>query len=214
MRKFEFTDKYIKELEDDFMTKWLDDKFFDYDTLLDREERFEQDFEIYLDELREINLPQRATKGSAGYDFKAIEDINIPSMPRQFIDWFGSIEDKDTFKRDIMPIFNEDCLNPTMVRTGIRAYMNDGEVLKLYSRSSMPKKYKSILPNSVGIIDSDYIQAKNNGEIFLAFWNFSLETKIIKKGERIGQGVFSKYLVTDDDITNGKRSGGHGSTGE
>ena len=35
---------------------------------------------------------------------------------------------------------------------------------------------------------------------------------MIKKGEAIGQGVFMKYLVTDDDKAIGTRTGGFGST--
>ena len=38
-------------------------------------------------------------------------------------------------------------------------------------------------------------------------WRYSY-----KKGEAIGQAVFQKYLVTDDDKAEGERLGGFGST--
>ena len=42
--------------------------------------------------------------------------------------------------------------------------------------------------------------------------NFRDEDVLIKKGEVVGQGVFSKYLLVDDDNAQGKRTGGFGST--
>ena len=45
-----------------------------------------------------------------------------------------------------------------------------------------------------------------------AFFNFKAEDVEIKKGERIGQAIFQKYLVTDNDIAQGERTGGFGST--
>ena len=45
-----------------------------------------------------------------------------------------------------------------------------------------------------------------------AFFNIKDEDIVIKKGEAIGQAVFQKYLVTDDDKAEGERLGGFGST--
>ena len=45
-----------------------------------------------------------------------------------------------------------------------------------------------------------------------AFYNIKEEDVVIKKGEAIGQAIFQKYLVTDDDIAEGERLGGFGST--
>lgn len=136
---------------------------------------------------KEINLPVRKTKFSAGYDIEAAEDVIIPS-----------------FKKGI---------NPTLVKTGLKAYMQDDEVLMLYNRSSNPKKKGLILANSVGVIDKDYYGNKDNdGHIMFAFYNIKDEDIIIKKGEAIGQAVFQKYLVTDDDSAEGERTGGFGST--
>ena len=127
---------------------------------------------------KEINLPIRKTKYSAGYDIEAAEDVTIPS-----------------FKK------------------GIKAYMQDDEVLMLYNRSSNPKKKGLILANSVGVIDKDYYgNPDNDGHIMFAFFNIKEEDVVIKKGEAIGQGVFQKYFVTDDDMATGERLGGFGST--
>ena len=136
---------------------------------------------------KEINLPIRKTKYSAGYDIEAAEDCVIPAfVPGQ---------------------------KPTLVKTGLKAYMEDDEMLLLYNRSSNPKKKGLILANSVGVVDKDYYgNPDNDGHIMFAFFNIKDEDITIKKGEAIGQGVFSKYLVTDGDVALGERTGGFGST--
>lgn len=134
-----------------------------------------------------INLPVRKTKFAAGYDIEAAEDIVVPS-----------------FKKGMAPV---------LIPTGLKAYMEDDEVLYLYNRSSNPKKKGLILANSVGVVDKDYYgNPDNDGHIMFAFFNIKDEDITIKKGEAIGQGVFSKYLVTDDDVALGDRTGGFGST--
>ena len=138
---------------------------------------------------KNINLPVRKTKYSAGYDIECCEDIVVP----KFVS--GA--------------------EPTLVPTGIKAYMEDDEVLYLYNRSSNPKKKGLILANSVGVVDKDYYgNPDNDGNIMFAFYNIKDEDITIKKGEAIGQGVFSKYLVIDDDNVEGDRTGGFGSTDE
>jgi len=134
-----------------------------------------------------INLPVRSTKNSAGYDIEAAEDVIIPSFkPGQ---------------------------KPVLVKTGLKAYMQSDEVLILANRSSNPGKKGLILANSIGVVDSDYYgNPDNDGHIMFAFFNFKNEDIEIKKGERIGQGMFQKYLVTDNDIAGGERTGGFGST--
>ena len=133
---------------------------------------------------KDINLPVRKTKFSAGYDMEACEDTIVKK---------GNL--------------------PTLVPTGLKAYMGEDEVLFLYNRSSNPKKKGLILANSVGVVDSDYYgNPDNDGHIMFAFLNNRDEDIVIKKGEAIGQGVFSKYLVVDNDSAEGKREGGFGST--
>ena len=134
-----------------------------------------------------INLPIRKTKYSAGYDIEAAEDTLIPS-----------------FKKG---------MTPTLVKTGLKAYMQDDEMLLLYNRSSNPKKKGLILSNSVGVVDKDYYgNPDNDGHIMFAFYNIKDEDVIVKKGEAIGQAIFQKYLVTDNDVAEGERVGGFGST--
>jgi dUTP pyrophosphatase len=85
----------------------------------------------------------------------------------------------------------------------------------LYNRSSNPKKLGLVLANGVGVVDSDYYNnPSNEGEIGFLFYNTSSDTVIIKKGSKIGQGVFHKYLITDGDNAGGIREGGYGSTGK
>lgn len=134
-----------------------------------------------------INLPVRKTKYSAGYDIEAAEDTVIPS-----------------FKKG---------MKPTLVKTGIKAYMGEDEVLILANRSSNPGKKGLILANSIGVIDSDYYgNPDNDGHIMFAFYNIKDEDIEIKKGDAIGQGIFQKFLITDNDVSQGQRTGGFGST--
>ena len=136
---------------------------------------------------KNINLPVRKTKYSAGYDVEAAEDTVIPS-----------------FKKG---------MKPTLIKTGIKAYMADDEVLILANRSSNPGKKGLILANSIGVIDKDYYgNPDNDGHIMFAFFNIKEEDVEIKKGDCIGQAIFQKYLVADDDIAEGERMGGFGST--
>lgn len=105
-------------------------------------------------------------------------------------------------------------LKPTLVPTGIKAYMKDDEYLKVYNRSSNPMKTGLIVSNGVGIIDSDYYDNEDNeGHIFVQFINLGREPHIIKKGDKIAQGIFAKGLVADEDNFNDEeRKGGFGST--
>jgi len=134
----------------------------------------------------EFELPKRSTKYSAGYDFAIIEDLEIKP---------GEIK---------------------MGVTGIKAYMMDDEVLQLYPRSSLPRRHHLTIPNNVGIIDKDYYgNPDNDGAIFVSLWNFGTETVYLKKGERVAQGIFTKYLVSpkEEEVQN-TRNGGFGSTGK
>ena len=95
--------------------------------------------------------------------------------------------------------------------------MAEGEYLQLVSRSSGPIKKRIMMPNAVGIVDADYYNnPSNEGEIFFQFINFGVKDVVIKKGERIGQGIFLPYLLADGDDTTEKaqRQGGFGSTGQ
>ncbi len=136
--------------------------------------------EIY----QNLLLPKRATKGSAGYDFFAQEDMTI--QPGQQI----------------------------LIPTGIHVKMNVGWVLMLFPRSSLGFKYRLQLNNTVGIIDSDYYNAKNEGHMFIKLYNDSKENKevILKKGDAFAQGIFVPFGICEDDDASEERTGGMGST--
>lgn len=138
-------------------------------------------------ENQNINLPVRKTKYSAGYDVEAAEDCVIPPFQ------LGQ--------------------KPTLVKTGIKAYMPGDEYLMLCNRSSNPGKKGLVLANGVGIIDSDYYEnPDNDGAFMYAFYNYLDKEIEIKKGDVIGQAIFRKFLVADDDNAEGERVGGFGST--
>ena len=131
----------------------------------------------------EFKLPERSTKFSAGYDFLNPERVELEPHKIYY------------------------------VKTGIKADMEEDEVLILANRSSNPKKKKLVLINGIGIIDKDYYNNPDNeGEIAFAFMNISDETIVIESGEKLGQGMFVKYLITEDDRAEGVRNGGFGST--
>lgn len=137
---------------------------------------------------KNINLPVRKTKHSAGYDFEAAEDCVIPA-------------------------YNNGGTKPTLVKTGIKSYFGEDEYLALVNRSSNPMKKGLVLANSIGIIDCDYYEnPDNDGHIMFCFFNMSDKDVEIKKGDCIGQGIFQKFLKVDNDNADGERLGGYGST--
>ena len=142
-------------------------------------------FELVKGETNLDLLPKRSTQHSAGYDFVAAETITIDP---------GAIK---------------------LVPTNVKAYMQEGEVLYLYDRSSNPIKQGLVLMNSVGVIDSDYYNnPSNEGLMYGQFSNITKEPITVTAGTRIMQGVFSKYLTVDNDVAGGERTGGFGSTGK
>lgn len=136
-----------------------------------------------------INLPVRKTKNAAGYDIEAAEDTIVPAFkPGQ---------------------------KPTLVKTGLKAYCQPDEFYMLCNRSSNPGKRGLVMANSVGIIDSDYYENEDNdGHFMFAYYNFFDHDVEIKKGDCIGQAIFMKYLIVDNDEATGVRKGGFGSTGK
>ena len=129
-----------------------------------------------------IILPKRATKGSAGYDFFANDSFSLKAGQ--------SIK----------------------IPTGIRVQIDEGWVLKIYPRSSLGFKYRLSLDNTVGIIDSDYFNADNEGHIFIKITNCGDKPLTVEKGKAFAQGVFTPYGITVDDDVTEVRHGGFGST--
>lgn len=137
-------------------------------------------------ENKDIHLPVRKTKNSAGYDVEAASDIVI-----------------EPYKNG---------MKPTLIPTGLKAYCQDDEYYILVNRSSGPKK-GLVMANSIGIIDADYYgNESNDGHFYFQYWNFGDKPLEIKKGDVIGQVIFQKYLTVDDDNATGMRTGGFGST--
>lgn len=150
------------------------------------ENQFKQDLKNVLniedDHYSDIKLPLRATSGSAGYDFYAPIDFEL--KPGEII----------------------------KVPSGIRCKIDDGYVLQIYPRSSLGFKYQMALLNTVGIIDSDYYNADNEGHIIVGIVNRGDKVVSIKKGERFVQGIFYKYYLAEEQENNNVRHGGFGST--
>lgn len=170
----------------------------------------------------DINLPQRKTADSAGYDMEVVEDIVIPSyfnlymtMKEEYMrDGVGVLTSTPTFDLDSLAAITKRLkTKPTLVSTGMKCKLEPGTYLELSVRSSCPLKYWLILGNSVGIIDADYYNNPDNeGEIFFQMINLSPYNIQLHKGDIIGQGIIKPYLTTEDDNASGQRMGGFGST--
>ena len=174
----------------------------------------------------DAKLPEYATKGAAAADFFCAQEVTVPSMWKQ--GWgllkvasliFDCVINNKSAIKETDYEGSLDKLNtsmkPTLVHTGIKAQMNDDEVLEIYSRSSNFKKKGLILTNSVGVVDSDYFECPDNdGEIMFSFINLGLSDTTIKVGEAIGQGMFKKILRPEEGlcIKDADRQGGFGST--
>jgi dUTP pyrophosphatase len=158
-----------------------------------------------------LQLPKRATKGSAGYDFAAAKDTMIPSIWKVLSKNAGiqAMQNEEIVEE------NKDYLKSVLVPTGIKAYMPANEYLMLVNRSSNPMKNNLSLPNGVGIIDADYYNnEENEGEIFVQLINYGLEDYVIQKGDRIAQGIFMPYAMIDGEPNDlAERIGGFGSSG-
>lgn len=129
-----------------------------------------------------IKIPSRATKGSAGYDF--VSPIDFVLKPNEMI----------------------------KVPSGIRCKIDEGYVLEIYPRSSIGFKYQTMLANTVGIIDSDYYKALNEGHIIIALMNMGTKDLVIKAGDRFAQGLFKRFYLAEEEEVNKDRIGGFGST--
>ena len=141
-------------------------------------------FELVSTYTNQDLLPKRETAHAAGYDLKVAERTVI--APKEI----------------------------KLVPTGVKAYMQPGEVLYLYDRSSNPRKKGLVLINSVGVIDGDYYgNPGNEGHIFAQMQNIADQEVVLEEEDRIVQAVFSPFLLADNDEADGVRTGGFGSTG-
>lgn len=148
--------------------------------------RYNLDTGAHRIEYNDIKLPAQATKGSAGHDFFLPRDIIIP---------FGGY---------------------ITIATGIKANLEEDEVLMIYPRSGLSFKYGLSLANTVGVVDSDYSDSDNEGHIFVKLVNASPladgKDITLKKGDAFCQGIIQKYVVADGAGSTNIRNGGFGST--
>lgn len=147
-------------------------------------EQFKKDICDDKNLYEEYELPKRATSKSAGYDIKAILDVEIKH---------GEVK---------------------KIPTGIKVKLNDFEFLGIYVRSKMGTKYNLRMCNQVGIIDADYYNnISNEGHIWVFLQNEGEEDIIIKKGEHFVQGILQKFMICDnEEMITKTRVGGFGST--
>ena len=140
----------------------------------------------YAGKTPSLKLPERATVGSAGYDFYSPFDFTLKAG--------------ETIK---LPTF-------------IRCKIDDGWVLMMCPRSGLGFKFRLQLDNTIGIIDSDYYYSDNEGHIMIKLTNDSKEGKAleVKAGDAIAQGLFIPYGITMTDTVTAIRNGGFGSTSE
>lgn len=132
-----------------------------------------------------IQLPSRATSGSAGYDFRS--PVAFALSPGASI----------------------------KIPTGIRVRIEEGWWLGALPRSSLGFKYRLQLDNTMGVIDSDYYHSSNEGHIFIKVTNDGKNGKevFIEPGDAVAQAIFLPYGITYDDNVTSIRDGGFGSTG-
>lgn len=175
---------------------------------------------IYFEKVSKYNnwdlpMPERKTKYSAGYDFASAEDVVIPSYTHIVEVFKNGVATNDIISLNNMAKITKGLnLKPTLIPTGMKCHMEDGQFLELSVRSSLPLKHWIIMANGVGIIDADYYNNPDNeGHIYFQLINLSPFDIEITKGDIIGQGVIRNYLITDDDKAEGIRQGGFGSTG-
>ena len=134
---------------------------------------------------KDFSLPTRSTKNSAGYDFYAPYEFKVPAK------------------------------GTATIYTGVKVKIDPDYVLTLYPRSSLGIKFGIRLANTVGIIDADfYNNPDNDGHIMAKFVNDSDYDVKIKKGDRVFQGIFLKYGLSENGNTEDLRVGGVGSTGK
>lgn len=135
-------------------------------------EQFKKDVADDINLYNNIKLPKRDSDATAGYDIYLLNDIKLE--PNQII----------------------------KIPTGLKCKFEKDVVLLFIVRSSMGFKYNIRLCNQVGVIDSDYYNNPDNeGHMWLRIQNEGDKTVEFKQGEAIAQGIFLKYLTTDDDET-------------
>ena len=179
-----------------------------------------------------IEIPKASTKNSAGYDFIVAEEITIPAYEdlsalmtyasqatlgdifKSALEGGAGVESLTYTLDELAKLTKATGCKPTLVSTGLKCKMDDNEYLQIVARSSTPLKYWLVVANAPGVVDADYYNNPDNeGEIFVQIINFSPFAIKLNKGDKIAQGIVSRYYTVEDDVRNGERTGGFGSTG-
>lgn len=182
--------------------------------------QFHETSESYIKNEGLTQLPVRATRTSAGYDFFLKEDIHIPKVSLAYVGK-ESIDDSDNLLQTLAKIIKnpEDNfqvnIHQKLTWTDVSVELDDDKYLQLVVRSSVGSKLGIMLSNTVGVIDSDYFGNKQTGgNIGISLRNLSNEDLNLKKGERIAQGIICTYDKQENDVTETEREGGFGSSGK
>lgn len=142
---------------------------------------------VYIKLLRDgVNLPKRATSGSAGYDIEA----NI------------------TYPQTLL------CGERTLIPTGFAVHITDSNyALKILPRSGLGHKNGIVLGNLIGVVDSDYqgevfVSLWNSGtEPFTIRPNDKIAQMVFEKIEH------PQFIQVENfDIETERGEGGFGST--
>ena len=134
--------------------------------------QFAKDVKDDIELYNNYKLPKRDSDSTAGYDIYLLEDIKL--KPNEI----------------------------KKIPTGLKSFFEKDEVLLIVVRSSMGFKYNVRLCNQVGVIDADYYNNEDNeGHIWLRVQNEGDKMVEFSKGDAIAQGIFMKYLTTNNDDT-------------
>ena len=157
-----------------------------------------------------VKDPKRATEGSACFDlYSFLPDNSAVSV---YITHSEELEIRNRLVQNerVQVNPNERVLIPTGIIFDIPQWYS----VRLFARSSVALKRGLMLVNSVGVIDSDYVEP-----VFVAVVNVAKEMRMINPHERICQAELIENCHGDlyeiDERPNQKtdRDGGFGSTG-
>lgn len=133
-------------------------------------------------------LPEYATSGSAGFDFRA----DVSKVKEKFT-WncvLGYKEDGTISKVIVCPG------GRALIPTGLHMSIPKGYMLAVVTRSGIGLNNGITMANSYGVVDSDY-----TGDIGLIVQNNGFEPFTIETGNKVGQGIIYKYEQADFELT-------------
>lgn len=141
---------------------------------------------------------------------KTDENAKIPTYGSEFAagaDLYAVIHN-EVNKVEILPG------ETAFIDTGIVMEIPNGYVGLVYARSGLSCKQGLAPANKVGVIDSDY-----RGNIMVALYNQSNETRIVSEGDRIAQIIIQPvkqfgFKVKENLSDTIRENGGFGSSGK